>query len=315
MFRAITVVSLLVLGILAITPGYAASCWIEDAAVAEGSLWLLCQDGKLLVSSDPSQGWEERDLPSRELLRAIAFTGKRGFVAGDEGTLLRTVDGGKSWVEIDPPVTENLRAVYALGDNVWAAGWSGVILYSSDAGASWSRQITPISLGFESIYFTDENHGWAVGWVGAILRTEDGGRTWLEPEAQAAKWSLNSVYFRDARIGWAVGFNGQILHTNDGGRTWEGQQNSEWGTLTSVYVEDETHGWITTADGLLATTDGGESWQPVAFEERLFLSGLVPFHGSLWAIGPVGILKQSGEALAWERMANPARSIPALASS
>jgi len=282
------------------------SCWIQDAAAHGQVVWLLCQQGNLLVSEDQGRGWQERTLPAEGRLRAIELLDEgRGFVVGDGGTLLATEDGARTWRRVQVPATEHLTAIHFLGDLGWIAGWGGTILHSSDGGKHWVRQLTPVPYSLEGIYFADPRHGWAVGWTGAILRTEDGGQSWEPVRSPAAAWSLSAVYFRNLDEGWAVGFGGQILHSRDGGRNWELQASPVKDWLMAILFDQAGRGWITTSDGFLVSEDGGQSWRALRLEQPMFLSRLVQAGGSLWAVGPFGVLKRVGENVAWQRVELP----------
>ncbi|MGB9606598.1 MAG: WD40/YVTN/BNR-like repeat-containing protein, partial [Bryobacteraceae bacterium] len=145
-------------------------------------------------------------------------------------------------------------------------------------------------------------HGWAVGWTGAILRTSDGGQNWEPVRSPAASWSLSAVYFRDVNEGWAVGFGGQILHTKDGGRTWEAVASPVRDWLTSIQFDQSGRGWITTSTGFLVSEDGGQTWRQMRLDQPAFLSRLIEVGGTLWAVGPFGVLKQEQTKLAWQNL-------------
>jgi photosystem II stability/assembly factor-like uncharacterized protein len=281
------------------------TCLIEGASAAGQSVWLVCEDGKVLFRPGSKDGWKTLALPTQATPRDIAFLdANRGFVIGDRGMLLATEDGGKNWRPAAVPVQENLTAVFFRGELGWVAGWGGTILHTADGGRTWERQATGLSNGLEGIYFLDASLGWAVGWVGTILRTTDGGKTWRQVNSPDANWSLSAVYFRDAENGWVVGFGGQILRSRDGGLTWQLQASPVTSWLTSVLFDEAGRGWITTVDGFLVTEDGGESWRHMPVGNWLFLSGLLRVDGSLWAVGARGVLKETGDGFALDRIEN-----------
>lgn len=288
-------------------PAAGAPCRITGACAAGDSLWLLCEDDRVMSRSAlQDETWQARALAEGGKLRVIRFLDARhGLVAGDDGTLLLTEDGGQSWRLTPLPASENIRAAFSVGDSVWLAGWDGLILHSADRGRTWSQQPTHITQGLESIYFTDPSHGWAVGWVGAILRTTDGGATWTEVRSPAARWSLNAVYFLDPDNGWAAGFGGHILRTRDGGATWTPQESPVTSTLTSIRFDRQRRGWITTTDGLLLSRDYGETWEHLALGHSLFLHQLIESGRSIWAVGPSTLLERDAESLAWQPLFAP----------
>jgi photosystem II stability/assembly factor-like uncharacterized protein len=280
------------------------SCWLRDGASPAPSLvYLLCEQGGLLVTTDGGASWSNRATGTTGHLRNIDFIdANHGFAAGDQGLLVATADGGKTWTPRKTGVTENLTAVQFVGQLGWVTGYDGVILHSADGGRTWSPQTTDTKESLENIFFLDPQHGWAVGWAGLILRTTDGGTTWRQMRTDAATWSLSAVYFRDASNGWIVGFGGQIVRSRDGGATWAAQTSPVKSSLTSILFDSSNRGWITADDGLLVSENGGESWMPVSVDGLLFLRQLVRVDNSLWAVGQLGVLRQTGAGLAWRRI-------------
>jgi photosystem II stability/assembly factor-like uncharacterized protein len=298
-------VTVLLAGFLAsaIPARAAPPCWLRDGAASGRTVWLLCQDGKILRSDDQGAKWQQQSLPSQVNLYAIAFLdARRGYVAGDNGTLLATEDGGANWKAVTLPTQERLTTIIFVGELGWVAGGGGVILHSSDGGRNWGAQASGVSQAIEELYFLDAQRGWAAGWIGTILRTTDGGRTWEQVRSSAILWSLSAIYFRDAKNGWAVGFAGQIVRSRDGGVSWEAQTSPVKSWLTSVAFDGSNRGWVAGDDALLMSADGGETWKPARVNELLFLIKLLPVSGSLWAIGQFGVLKQSGPDPTWKEL-------------
>jgi photosystem II stability/assembly factor-like uncharacterized protein len=121
-----------------------------------------------------------------------------------------------------------------------------------------------------------------MGW-GSLASGDDAGTIWKAvklPEAVAGR-TLHGVFFLDAKQGWVVGEKGLCLNTGDGGTTWQSVDTNSGATLRFVRFQDEKTGWLC-GDGdpnapktgghvilnrplkagtLLATTDGGKTWQ------------------------------------------------------
>jgi len=155
-------------------------------------------------------------------------------------------------------------------------------------------------MALEAIFFLDPDHGWAVGWSGTILRTADSGKTWQTVKTSAASWSLAAVDFRDLQNGWAVGFSGQLLRSRDGGATWEAQKSPAQSSLTSVASDRANRLWIAADDQLLLSEDGGEKWRAIPLEANCFVTRLFRVGDSVWALGELGIFKQTGSGLEWK---------------
>lgn len=279
------------------------TCWLRDGTSPAPSLvYLLCEQGAVMVTTDGGATWSSRDTAATGHLRNIDFMDiNHGVAVGDDGLLVTTGDGGKTWQVRKTGVKHHLLAVQFVGQSGWAGGFDGTILHSADGGATWEPQASATKEALEGMFFLDANRGWAVGWAGTILRTTDGGKTWVPSKTDAASWSLTAVYFRDAQNGWIAGFGGQILRSRDGGVTWTTLKSPVKSWLTSIAFDKANRGWITSDENLLVSEDGGETWRTIAVEDKLFLSQLIPVNGALWAVGQLGVLKQA-DGLNWKKI-------------
>jgi photosystem II stability/assembly factor-like uncharacterized protein len=146
--------------------------------------------------------------------------------------------------------------------------------------------------------------------LGVILRTTDGGQHWTETRIELPGIqipTLNSVHFISPDVGWAVGADstrgGVVLKTTDGGSSWTATKLSQKQVPTTVFFSDSDTGWIGGAtpprgeeegvggaSALLATTDGGTTWQtnyniPVSVYRVFFVDKA---YG--WAAGSKGVI-------------------------
>ena len=78
-----------------------------------------------------------------------------------------------------------------------------------------------------------------------------------------------------------------------------------------IAFDSAKRGWITTDDGFLLSTDGGDTWKPTTAgaategQTQLFLSKLMRAGGTTWALGPFGLAKQTGDGTQWKKIDNP----------
>lgn len=63
-----------------------------------------------------------------------------------------------------------------------------------------------------------------VGSRGMVLMSDDDGAHWRQAKQVPVRTTLTAVHFVNDRAGWAVGHNGTILATVDGGETWNLQR-------------------------------------------------------------------------------------------
>ncbi len=286
------------------------ACNMRDAALPTNSItYVLCEQGLLLVTNDEGATWAQRKIATTSALRAVAFQDVgRGVTVGDRGAILSTDDGGRTWKERASGTTENLTDIQMLGAEGWIAGYDGVMLHTVDGGNTWSRQKTGVALSLEALFFLDARNGWTVGWAGTVLHTTDGGATWQSVKIPGATWSLSSITFLDAKRGWISGFAGQLFRTKDGGATWEAQKTSLSSWFSSIGFDGANRGWITTDDGFLLSQDGGDTWKLQPADSQLFLNRILRATGTAWALGPFGLLKQTGEGMQWKKIVNPLSS-------
>jgi len=283
------------------------TCTMRDAALPTNQQTLvLCEQGLVLVTGDEGATWSTRRIGAVAGFRAIAFTdASHGLAVGDSGKIFATPDAGRTWEERKSGVTDNLTDIQMIGNDGWIAGYTGVILHTTDGGKTWVRQNSGTALSLEALFFRDNLDGWAVGWSGTVLHTTDGGQSWKAIKNTGASWSLSSVYFHDAKVGFISGFAGQLFRTRDGGATWETKKTPVSGWLTSMASDGTNRLWITTDEGFLISEDAGQSWKVQPAESKLFINKLLRNTGSIWALGPFGLLKQQGSGLQFKRILNP----------
>jgi len=145
-------------------------------------------------------------------------------------------------------------AITRAGERLVAVGPRGLIVGSDDHGKTWSQAKVPVQSDLLSVHFPTALDGWAAGHDGVILHTADGGKSWVKqldgrvagdtfkayysknaagPVATAALAQLEQnykagaalpfldIWFESAETGFAVGSFGMVVATTDGGKTWE----------------------------------------------------------------------------------------------
>jgi photosystem II stability/assembly factor-like uncharacterized protein len=194
------------------------------AAPAEGVLWIVGNNGKIVRSEDNGQSWTLQKSPTKQHLQDIAvWDAKRAVAVGNGGVVIVTADGGATWIPASAPlsqVSNKLLRVKALPNgHAWAVGEMGAILESVDYGHNWQRRRDEEDAAWNDVRFIDASTGWIVGEAGRMMRTSDAGKSWKQVPSPV-KSSLMAIAFRDAANGVAVGLEGSLLATHDGGNTW-----------------------------------------------------------------------------------------------
>lgn len=285
-----------------------------------------------------SQWYQHTAIPvSKNLDRVTFIDSFHGWILGNTGTILHTNDGGSSWEIQYCPVGGTFGDISMIDSlSGWIAGHgpdtSGYILKTTDGGTNWIlHDISPHYL--YDICFTDSLHGWVIGEAderlpGVLRSTADGGATWSEAIIYEVQIPYD-VIFTDSMTGFIGGadYNGselcsRIIKTTDGGATWQVKLNycsDPFCFYKSLAFANDSVGWFageSWIEGIhgseaeygfiMATTDGGETWNEI-FSDEIFPSDACPLSGqSGWAVGGGGFFMYTangGEN--WEMMNLP----------
>ena len=144
---------------------------------------------------------------------------------------------------------------------------------SFDAGQTWAvldstrNPMDGIKGWLTKICVVDSLHAWVCGSRWIIMATKDGGQTWqiqrIDLDAKGLWTELRSISFCDTLNGWAVGDRQRAYKTEDGGKNWIEviipDPYSEDMILVKVISPQEI--WLGTYDGLIHSTDGGQTWR------------------------------------------------------
>jgi photosystem II stability/assembly factor-like uncharacterized protein len=167
-----------------------------------------------------------------------------------------------------------------------------------------------MSYQFRDVFFLDENLGFLGGGnhgmhegEGHVFRTTDGGTSW-EPVFGGMSRIVHFLQFLDAGTGFALTYDwsSEIHKTSDGGDSWERiHWQNTWDSLgyrfdcQDFHFLDEQRGWLagqhedhlTRTAAVMATTDGGQSWQLAWKDSTRYMLSDITFTpgGQIWAVG------------------------------
>ncbi|MGH2513229.1 MAG: WD40/YVTN/BNR-like repeat-containing protein, partial [Candidatus Limnocylindrales bacterium] len=252
-----------------------------------------------------TQDWSGPFVPAAVAVASdsgLVLVGAVGDESGN-GIVATSADAGANW-RVERLSVPALGTVTAAGTTIWAStacpvaatsGCSPDLIVSTDNGLTW--QLSPMT-GTWHPDLLDDERGWTLSPIGAqqvstistISTTADGGATWSAGRAvcgataPVADW----LSFPSAAAGWlaCVGDSGvgsqtkQLLRSVDLGRTWSllsaistnsgvkpvGTMPLD-GQLGGISMLASGQGWLWTSQGLFASSDGGRTWAPIAYQD------------------------------------------------
>lgn len=229
--------------------------------------------GVLLYTEDGGVKWQMLSQGEMPGLRGVHFVdGRTGYLLGEGSEaqptgLFRTEDGGATW-----------KMVPGERRPGWtSAAWteSGVGILAGPAGVALLArgQVTPLAPPSHDgrrvhAVHLQERTTWAVGERGLILQSSDGaGAQWQTvdlglPFGVRDCWDFQALTVRGEKL-WLAGRPGSlILHSWDAGKSWQALGTGQSFPLQALHFISDERGWAVGAAGtILATTDGGKSWQ------------------------------------------------------
>jgi photosystem II stability/assembly factor-like uncharacterized protein len=219
--------------------------------------------------------------PQGNTLRAVEFSGTRGFAAGDFGTLLRTDDRGRTWTGIPTGTTATLSHISVVDPSVAVIVSDCTVLRTDDGGSMFKRLAlspdTGCDEGTVALSFPSANVGYVLLASRTVLQTTDAGATFAEHGSLPAD-TPTDIHFTDDNTGFAVtrgSTGGHVYRTTDGGATWFERTTSPQG-LNGLYFPDPSVGYaVGDANTVLKTADGGETWDPKPVPDTVPASDLV----------------------------------------
>lgn len=259
-------------------------------------LGALSDFGVLLGTSNGGNSWQTiKSLAQEYRPDKLSFIdSKTGWilaspVATNKTAILHTSDGGETWAELGslPDYTEIEYFKFFDANNGIAisAGENGAFYRTQDSGKTWTSAPRKMPAnGIDQFAFLSGTEGWEVCNPGnyktpydiAISHMMDGA-TWQAPiEIKQGAWSYALTFLSGQKAMMLVeeppfkqDSRMKLLVTADAGKTWEPHSLPEGINGSTIVMlnnqlpmqfDDDLHGWILTAYGLLATQDGGKTW-------------------------------------------------------
>lgn len=211
-----------------------------------------------------------------------------------------------SWSVIDSMPGESILDIWftsathgiALGHKIYQ---------TNDGGMGWAEiPNTTGVIDFYNLFFVNAQFGFAQG-ISKLATTVDGGNSWT---VKGAPWlGGQSIFFADSSVGFEGDPSG-LRRTINAGNIWSISYNAP-GTNQDYYPYffNEDTGYVATGAGtFLATTDGGNTWQPRAtnlpanqqaqsYNQLFFINQSVGFYAC-----PSGVVKTIDGGQSWQNV-------------
>ncbi len=222
----------------------------------------------VLLSSNVNAQWIQQNSGTTNFLMSIQFpTNNVGYVLAETGYVRKTTNGGSSWNLVGGQNDMWGQIYFTSIDTGFATGARGV-LKTMNGGVSWVDNF-PDSVFTTSLSFISTTVGYAAGSVlpydtTLVYKTNDGGTSWnrISSVPTSLPSGIQSIYFLDNLTGFLINYADAIYKSVDGGLTWV--QKSSGYAIYSVQFPSPLVGYAVGDFDLLKTTDGGETWIPMA---------------------------------------------------
>ncbi|HKP11100.1 MAG TPA: YCF48-related protein, partial [Blastocatellia bacterium] len=156
----------------------------------------------------------------------------------------------------------------------------GVVVKTTDGGKTWQETILEqqgvADIRINAMAFGDQDTGYVVGRTlgddAIMFKTTNGGQTWTFSRLGTVKQIPTCLFMADGQTGWMGGStsidaeeedaNGpsDLLATTDGGQTWQSQVRLSV-SLFDIQFLDKATGWASGSKGAIYhTTNGGLTW-------------------------------------------------------
>lgn len=234
--------------------------------------WLVGKGSTLLETTDRGKTWEPRILELGDQIYnfvSVSFSGNEGWVTGQPSLLLRTTDAGNSWSRV--PLSEKLPGqpytITALGkQSAEMTTDIGAIYQTTDGGKNWRAMVQEAVGVVRNIARSPDGKYLAVSARGNFYSTwEPGQDAWEQHSRNSSRRLQNMGFGKDGQL-WLLARGGSVQFSQpDSIEAWGDSINPEfatsWGLLDLAYRTPEEV-WMSGGSGnLLASFDGGKTWQ------------------------------------------------------
>lgn len=256
---------------------YALSCG------ADGAAWAVGGGGVIGYRSRAGEPWALARTPGFPELYAVDFRDGVGWAAGESGNLWRSDDAGRSWSRVQRMLTDRMTFLALKGrsaQGVVAVGGSGLIFDLDNPSAAKQTSIPVNARHLRVLLMTAPDTALALGDGGTLVEIPaDADPRDLSPGSLLPDTVFSASILPTGpaaqtaapAVIWTVGPRGRFFQFDLGARPVRALQDQTLAggrDLHGIQAIDADRAWIVGASGvLLATDDGGRTWQERARSE------------------------------------------------
>ncbi|MGE5682290.1 MAG: YCF48-related protein [Bacillota bacterium] len=256
----------------------------------------------MFITSDYGTNWKSLANTNRDFYSIYAEDSLNIVIAGGSASTYRgeinlTTDGGKTWDKSPLVIGSLLHDAVKFGNRIYTCGRDGAYYVSTDNGQNWLNYSLPATTAKNyKLFFLDKENGYMVTSEGKILRTGNHGQSWYLVQQIPA--TLYDIKMTSAVRGFTVGSADRLYETYDSNNWVHGVLSSPSGQITSIYMLNESLGFIAGERGAVYKTDDG-------FRSVTLLTDTSSLNGSVmrsvfafndstvWAVGTGGVILRS----------------------
>ncbi len=252
--------------------------------------------------------WHQTNGPYGGDILSLLLDDNGNLFAGTRGKgLFKSIDKGKTWDHIKNfPFSE----VHSLAKNTKGeifAGTNEALYESTDQGTNWISITFNVKydLGIEAL-FIDKGDNIYLGNDSGIFKSIDDGENWEKINSDT------SIHYSILSIG--IDYKGYIYYTaangfyfsRDGGLKWQHVVvNDTINNFWPILIDSDDDIFAGTPDGIVKSTDNGESWRFIRIDDQNMVSPLILTEsgsGNIYACSNYLIYMSSDKGESWEKV-------------